>query len=311
MRAAALIVVLLGIISPAVGQSVGGSASSPDPFYIPDGSELYSTCTAWNCNNPFRAVDGRQIRNLTINTGISNLVLFVMGQSNNENEAPSQYSPTNGSAIDDFNIFNGAIYAAQDPHPGTSYLTNICCSNSGLMDFRVADQLITNGKFARVILVPMAFGGSASFNWSNGGIYQNVPCVAMARLKARGIVPGTNVTFAADWGQGEADNTLGTSQANYQTYIGQVAANLSACGFVGRIFINVETWSGGVTSATIQAAQTALAGTTQGNVSLKAGANLDTLNNSYRQDTTHFNDAGAIAGATLKYNAWDASGAPF
>jgi hypothetical protein len=231
-----------------------------------------------------------------------------MGQSNNESEAPSAYTATNASAIDDFNAYDGAIYAAAEPHLGTNYNS----TGLGLMDYRVADTLITNNKFDRVILVPMAIGGTNILQWSNGGVIQNLPCTAMARLAARSITPATtNVTFAVDWGQGEAEVSLSTSQSTYQTALTQIATNLSSCGFSGRMFVNTETWGGGSTYAPVQAAQGAIAGTTAGNVAIKAGANLDSLNNSNRVDTTHFNDTGSAAGAALKISAWAASGAPF
>jgi hypothetical protein len=287
----------------------GGVASGPDPFFVPDGSQIYTACNgSWACNAPYTATTGRTVRNLTINTGIRNLVLFVMGQSNNESEAPSAYTATNASAIDELNVYDGAIYAAAEPHLGTSYNG----SGPGLMDYRVADTLITNAKFDRVILVPMAIGGTNAAQWANGGVIQNLPCVAMARLAARGITPATtNVTFAADWGQGEAESGLSTTQVAYQGYMTQIATNLNACGFSGRFFVNVETWGGGAVYATVQAAQAAVVGTTIGNVAITAGANLDTLNNTNRVDTTHFNDTGSAAGAALKVTAWHASGAPF
>jgi hypothetical protein len=287
----------------------GGVASGPDPFFIPDVSQIYPACTGtWKCNAPYTA-QGKTVRNLAINTGIRNLVLFVMGQSNNINGAPSAYTPTNGSAIDDFNVYDGVIYASSDPHPGASWNSGI--GAGGLMDFRVADALISNGKFDRVILVPMAIGGTNALQWANGGVIQNLPCIAMKRLAVRGITPTTNVTFAVDWGQGEAEIALGTSQSTYQTAITQIATNLDACGFSGRFFVNVQTWGGGITYAPVAAAQAAVAGTTVGNVAIKAGANLDSLNNTNRVDTTHFNDTGSAAGAALKVTAFAASGAPF
>jgi hypothetical protein len=286
----------------AIARDGGGSI---DPFYIQNPEQFYYACNgSWQCNAPYRDTTGKTQRNTPINTGVRNLVLLVMGQSNNENEAPSAYTPTNGSAIDEFNIYDGSIYAASDPHLGASYNN----TGPGLMDFRVADSLITSGKFDRVILVPMALGGSNIAMWANGGPLQNLPCVAMKRLAARGIAPGTNVTFAADWGQGEAEVGLGTSQAAYTASFNQIKTNLVNCGFSGRIFVNVETLNG-TTSAAVQAAQAAVVD----NVTVFAGANLDTMNNTttFRVDGVHFNDNGSSNGASLKVTAWHASGAPF
>lgn len=308
---ARLLAALVALSAPVNAGQVG-SAGGANRYFIPDASEVYYTCNgSWTCNGPYLDTGPKTQHNVAINTSVANLVLFVMGQSNNENEAPSQYTPTNGSAIDDFDIYNGSLYVAADPHLGTSYGFQSSLGPA-LMDFRAADTLITNGKFARVILVPMAIGGSLVAQWATGGPFQDTACVAMRRLADRGIVPGmTNVTFAVDWGQGEGDGTTGTTQAQYQASLLSIVTNLNACGFIGRFFVNVETWQGGAVSATIEAAQAAVVGTVIGNVSVVAGANLDVMNNTYRIDTTHFNDTGAANGASLKVSAWAASGAPF
>ena len=284
----------------------GAGSGSIDPFYTNDVDQSNYICNgSWACNAPYKATTGRTQRNMTVNTGIRNLVLFVMGQSNNESEAPSAYTPTNGSAIDDLNIYDGMFYAAADPHLGTSYNS----TGPGLMDFRAADQLITNGKFDRVILVPLAIGGTLADQHATGPL-ANLPCVAMRRLAARGITPSTtNVTFAADWGQGDnsASLTSPPTQIAYQAALQQIKTNMQACGFVGRFFVNVVSFGNGVTYSPVTAAQAAVVD----NVFFFAGANLDSLNNSNRVDGVHFNDTGAAAGAALKVTAWHASGAPF
>ena len=299
---AALLLLLSTGEAFARGRAAG--AGMADPFRVVDYSVIYVACNgSFGCNQPFTGATTKTPRNTAINTGVANLVLFVMGQSNNESEAPSAYTPTNGSAIDDFNVYDGSLYVASDPHLGTSWNS----TGPGLMDFRLADAFITSGTFARVILVPMAIGGSNVLQWANGGPMQNLPCIALKRLAARGITPGmTNVTFAVDWGQGEAEASLSTSQSTYQTALGQIKTNMQACGWIGRFFVNVETWNN-TTYAPAAAAQAAVVD----NVFFFAGANLDSLNNSNRVDTTHFNDTGSAAGAALKKTAMHASGAPF
>jgi hypothetical protein len=306
-----IIVAILAAIVSTWAFAAQNSVSTPDPFAVPDADQIYPICNGnWQCNAPFRDHGARTpLANQTVNTGIANLVLFVMGQSNNVNEAPTPYTATNASAISDFDYNDGTLYPAADAHFGCT--SQVGTTGTGLMDYRVADTLITNGKFARVIIVCLAIGGTNILQWSNGGVIQNLPCVAMKRLAARGITPQTNVTFFADWGQGEAESSLSTTQLAYTTALDQIATNLSNCGFVGRMMVNVETWGGGVVYAPVQAAQAAVAGTTFGNVNIIAGANLDSLNNANRVDTTHFNDTGSTNGAALKVTATHASGAPF
>ena len=291
----------------------GASPSLPDPFAVPDFDQIVGLCGTQYCNYANRDTSGRTVRNLTLYTSPASamLVLIVLGQSNGTNVAPTPYTPTNGTAIDNLNPYDGAIYAAQDSQLGTN--NNIgFTTQSGFQDFRVADTLITNGNFTHVLLVPLAIGGTLASDWATGAA-KDLPCLAMKRLAARGIVPGGNLTFAIDWMQGESDGPAGTSGSAYTTAVGQVATSFSNCGFTGRMFVNVESYTSGAAYSTIASAQAAMAGTTYGNTSIKAGANLDSLTNSYRNaaDHTHFIDSGNQAAAALKITAWHASGSPF
>jgi len=85
-------------------------------------------------------------------------------------------------------------------------------------------------------------------------------------------------------------------------------SNAQAAGFSGRVFVNQESWIRGSTSLSVTAAQAAVVN----NRTVFAGANVDSLNATYRNsDNTHFNDAGAAQAASLMYTAMRASGSPF
>jgi hypothetical protein len=290
-----------------------GSPSKPDPLAVPDWDQVAGLCVNQACNGANRDTGGKTIRNLTAYTSPASpvLVLITIGQSNGTNVAPTPYSPANASAIDNLNMYDGAIYAAADPQLGTNNNSGYTVATA-YQNFRTADTLITNGNFTRVLLVPGAIAGTLAADWGSGA-YQTLPCMIMTRLSALGIVPGGNVTMAIDWMQGESDGPAGTSAGAYVASVGQVATSFSNCGFVGRFFVNIESITLGVAYTTVQGAQSSMAGTTYGNAAVKAGANLDSLGNTYRNasDHTHFNDAGNAAAAALKITAWHASGAPF
>lgn len=282
--------------------------NSLDPF--PLGESLRSDQPYAN-NAGYQATGGKTKRSLTINTAIRNLVLIVAGQSNYTNVAPTAYVPTNASVLDNFNVYDGAVYAAADPLLGAGWAYTVLGGvgtnpSPGNIGTRVGDLLITNGKFDRVILVPVAIGGTTASDWSTGSMSNRIP-TAMRRLLSRGIVPGTtNVTFAIIWGQGESD--AGTSQVNYTSRMNTVIASAAAAGFSGRWFINKQTWIAGAVDANVQAAQVGL----PNGSTVFAGADADSLNAANRYaDNTHFNDAGMAALATLVYNAMHASGAPY
>lgn len=276
-----------------------------DPFTLNESKRSDVT----NNDQGYSSTAGRTLRSSAINPAQRTLVLFIDGQSNMASVGPSSFTPVNGAAIDNFNIYNGATYATTDPVLGSSYDSTL---GVGSLGPRIADQLITNGKFDRVILVPVAIGGTSISIHAAGGILYDRVCVGMRRLAVRGIVPGaTGVTFAYLWGQGESDH--GTAQGTYQGYFGQIVARAQNCSglsaqFNGRIFVNRETLLSGVTDATIQAAQSALVN----NTTIFAGGDIDSLTGANRQaDNTHLSAAGQAAAATLIYNAMHASGAPF
>lgn len=276
--------------------------SAPDPFVF----GTVKRNDSFDNNQGYCVVGSKSSRSLTINGGVRNLVLITAGQSNMASAAPSTFSPSNGTVIDNFNVFNGLNYAAADPLLGSTFHNGL--GNGGGVSLRVADLLITNGKFDRVIIVPIAIGGTGIADHRIGGkLYGNI-AATMARLASRGITPGmTGVTFAYVWGQGESDNGA-TSQVTYTAGMNEVLAALFATGFNGRAFVNKQTYISGAQDNNVRAAQVAVVnGTT-----IFAGADADALTGANRQaDSTHFSDAGMSAFATAIYNAMHATGAPY
>lgn len=299
LKKLSLVLTFIFLATPTFGTGRVSPLSAPDPFVLGlnERNDVPNSDTGNNDTN------SKTVRSKTINTGIKNLVLLIFGQSNCTNIAPSGYTPTNAAAVDNFNILNGQMYVGVDPLLGPSN-SNFGPGNIG---GRVADHLINNGKFARVILVPFCIGGTSVGVWAT--TLANNPIVAMKRLAQAGITPGmTNVTFGALWMQGESDH--GTSRVNYtNTFVNLVATPLVAAGFNGRIFVNKETWLAGAVDANVQAAQ--FTDIPNGTTRFQ-GADADSLNAANRQaDNTHFNDAGMAALALLIYNAMAASGAPY
>lgn len=275
-----------------------GGIAPPDPFLL----------TEPVAGAGFRDTKGLANRSQVINPAVRNLVLITAGQSNWASVNPTLYTATNASVIDNANIYDGAFYASGGPLLG--------CSNGGSplgpgnISLRLADALITNGKFDRVILCPIAIGATVVSQWGDtGGILSDRVGCQIRRLASRGIIPGmTGVTFALILGLGETDNTNGTSQAAWTASFNSFVTKTLATGFSGRIFVPQETWNGGVTSTAVRAAQSAVVD----NITVFSGGDLDTLNATNRQaDNLHLNDTGAPAGTTIEYNAMHASGAPF
>jgi hypothetical protein len=271
------------------------SIPSDDPYVIDD-----TFSPSW------RDTNGKTARSFAINPGLKTLVLFSMGESNRTTVNPTIVVPTNAAVIDNLNVFDGGLYNGSGLVLGTAAAPQL--GLSGNLMLRVCDTLVTNGKFDRVILVPLAVGSTTIALWATGAQSRRFP-VAMKRLAARGIVPGlTGVTMALEMGLGANDNAQGTLQAAWQASFAIFYAAVRATGFNGRIFQSLETYTIGTTSAAVRAAQAAVVD----NVNVFQSGDLDTLGAADRQaDNRHFNDTGAPLAATLIYNGLHASGAPF
>lgn len=272
-----------------------GGVSFPDPFLMR--SELSSPAGPGSNDTK-----NSSLRSAVIDPSKKTCVLIIAGQSLSTNITPTYYAPTTSATIDHLNVYDGGLYSVSGPLCGcTTYLT----IGPGNVAVRIADLLVTNGKFDRVIICNVAMGGTAVSDWATGFCSERVPQV-MRRLASRGITPATpGVTFAMVWEQGEADVGI-TSQIDYTSRWNTFYANYVAAGFSGRTFVNLETTPGDTTSG-VRLAQAALAnGTT-----IFQGGNWNNISAGNRADGTHFNDTGAALGAVAVVNAMAASGAPF
>lgn len=302
----ALVAILSLLAGTAAAQRVGGAQS--DPFALKE--NIRCDAGAYRCNQGFADVNSKTIRSSVLDTGVRNLILIIGGQSNACAVATTSYTPTNASVIDNFNIYDGANYNAAGVLLGSCWLNTQLGGNAlGHIGGRIADKFITNGIFDRVIIVPYAIGGTGITDWGivggvRGPLYGN-HAVVIKRLAARGIVPGTNVTFAHLWMQGESDGA--TSQANYQAGYGTVVAALNAAGFSGRFFVAQQTRVTGTNNSTVRAAQAAVVD----NATIFSAGDIDAITTGRYADGAHLDDAAIATAATTIYNAMRASGSPY
>jgi hypothetical protein len=233
---------------------------------------------------------GRTEREPRLRTGENTFVGIVAGQSNSANYATDTYSPTNAGKVDNLNVFDGGVYAAAQPLLG-------CEGAGGNWMIRCADKMIAAGMFARVIWVPLGLGGSPVAPWKQGGELSQLLTVAFKRCAALGLP-----VSAVLWQQGEADNTLGTSQAQYLADLQSAIAGPRLLGFNAPWFVAKGSYVDGSYSVAVRTAQTQIVnGTT-----IFAGADTDTLGGANRSDGVHLSSAGCDANATLWKNALDA-----
>lgn len=303
--------------SAALAQHGGGGL---DPNFLNESGFVFNSTAG---TIPSRDVGGKTLGTQTINTGVQNCILIAVGQSNIENIAPSSFTPVNPNSLDNLNIYDSAIYKAADALVGPSSVGG--STTAGHPILRLADAYVSGGNCSRVIIVPIAIGGTTVADW-NTGIFNQRLSVTMRRISQRLQATGptlkcgsTNIACAVLWGQGEQDNFNGTAQATYTAALNNVIATsnstATALGWGGSWatwFVARQTFYTGAASATIQAAQAAVIT----GVQVFAGANADNLignvcgaasNSACRQgDNTHWTDAGSLSYANdaAATNGW-------
>lgn len=219
----------------------------------------------------------------------------MSGQSLAAATSQGFYTPTNSSKVDQINPMNGEMLVGVDPLVGPAVAD--ASSNRATSFLRMADQLVSAGKYQRVILIPAAVGGTTVAMWADT-LHQFITD-AYRRAAALGI-PITGIL----WQLGETDNVAGTSQASYQASFNTLRAKIVAAGCTAPWVLAKSTYvPGGATSAAVRAAITALVD----GVNTLAGPDFDTLGSSNRYDDQHWNSTGNAAAAALWTSAVQAT----
>lgn len=135
-------------------------------------------------------------------------VILTLGQSNAANCSNDVYQPKN----EVYNYFNQNIYKAEEPLKGAN-------GNGGISVWsRVADKLIDSGKCNKVVIIPIARGGTGINFWVNGGGYELLN-KTLVDLKNQNI----KLTHIL-WHQGEADN--GNDKTVYYNNLNKLLKNI-------------------------------------------------------------------------------------
>lgn len=215
--------------------------------------------------------------------------LVTMGQSNNNNSIVGTISTTNGSHIYNMSIAHrGALFVAAKP-----LLTSDLTDDHHKM--ALADQLISDDLVDDVIISQVTIGGSLSSYWNSSGSLHYRISLAARCCYAGGL---DHVPRIIDWIQGEADTDSSVSEATYQQNLESVIAMCRGSGLIkpGRdkmIIHRCTRLSGNSTIRTgIRAAQVAVCN----GVDIIQGADVDTLDGSYRTDGTHFSVGVGVPG---------------
>lgn len=253
-------------------------ASGPDPYTLwpatPERNTPYNTTIARTQVTP--RLTGGQTTKTIILVGQSNIAAYV------GTGVDTPYAPAN-SNIHNFDISNGGVFEAEDNLLG-------CNGTVGSVGIRLGDQLITAGWAQRIILAPMAIGGTQIGQWIASTQYGNDIPVMAKRLASVGLV--ADIVIAAI---GESDAAIGTSQAAFTSAYQSMIATFRAAGITCPFLCTLSTYQSGASDATIRAGTSAV----PDNVTVFLGADTDGITGAGRSDTTHFTQAGADTAAGL------------
>ncbi|QIG74525.1 putative acetylesterase protein [Rhizobium phage RHph_Y25] len=256
--------------------------------YTADGAYyIYPSDGVITGTSPYLDLSGRQEVALGTIDARTAVIVFI-GQSLSVNSVKWAYTPVNTN-IDQLNIWDGKLYKAKDPLLGINGGSN----GGGTWLLRMADKLISDGLYDRVIIVPMAVGNTRVGQWSDPNLepylFKRINTVGL-RMRDAGL-PCTAIM----WGQGESDTAANTSQSSYaaslQKVIGEFNRAIPGC----PVLVAQEAYYYGNTNAGILAAQASVVN----NSTVFAGENVELIGPSGRYDNTHLNDAGADQRATL------------
>lgn len=255
-----------------------GLASSSDPYIMPElpgypsGNQNYSGRT--------------QVDALPLGANTAVIVLF--GDSLSSNTVDTVFVPVE-ALNQNFNIYNGGLYTSAEPLLGCQ--TNSADPTSGCFFTRVADSLITGSVYTRVIIVPIAVGGSLFADWASTGAVNGRFAVTAARLTAAGLPPTAVYCML-----GANDSNAGVTQAAATNSLVDIISTIRTL-WTCPVFVARHSIFGLVASSAVQAAQNAVLDTPN---RIYTGGDMDSLTAGGNYwDNTHFNATGAAAAAAL------------
>ena len=152
-------------------------------------------------------------------------VIFVAGQSNVANHAEQLQTTAFGDRVVAY--FEGSCSIASSPLLGATAIEGDSLTPLG-------DELIRSGRFDRVVLAPVAVGGTEIARWVDGEL------APLLRQALDAVQARYRVTHAI-WHQGESDADAGTSAADYRRRFETLLGRWRAQGMAAPVLVSVTT----------------------------------------------------------------------
>jgi hypothetical protein len=227
----------------------------------------------------------RQAANIIDGDRSRTAVIIILGQSNAANHGAGRYVAKH--RVDNFNIYDGKCYRAEDPLLGAS-------GDGGNFATRLGDKIIEDGLFDRVILAPIGMGGTTVEQWADQGMFNRRILVLIRRLYDAGL----NADFIL-WHQGEGNPGMGDRDGRqYRKNLLEVIETFRRYGVDAPFFVALATLCGEPhqNAENIRAGQK---GVVDNSAGVYQGADTDIIGVEYRWDKCHFDEMGLSLAAAL------------
>lgn len=209
-------------------------------------------------------------------------IIVTFGQSNAANEG--ELGPQPAPGVFNFSFFDAKCYVALDPLLGAT-------GKGGSVWSHLGNELVRAGRYRRVLIAPMAVGGSRVQAWAPGGLHSSRIVDMHRALEAAGL-RATHIL----WHQGESD-VPSTSEADYVASFVSMLEGMRRIGFDAPVYVAVASVCRNAGSEAIRRAQEGLPRLAAG---VYPGPDTDELDRvRWRPDGCHFSAEGLQMHADL------------
>jgi hypothetical protein len=213
-------------------------------------------------------------------------VVITLGQSNAANHGAGHYTAAN--CVDNFSVYDGSCYHAADPLLGAS-------GEGGNTATRFGDMAIERGLFDRVIIAPIAMGGTRVEQWAEEGLFNRRILAIVRRLRDANLTP--DFIF---WQQGEGNRgVVDPGGHQYRKNLLEVVQTFRRFGVDAPFFIALagdDVSLGGSAQQYVRLGQLSAINPELGTY---FGPDTDIIGREHRYDSVHLTEGGLSMLATM------------
>jgi Carbohydrate esterase, sialic acid-specific acetylesterase len=207
------------------------------------------------------------------------LVIVTLGQSNAANHGRGLYTPKH--RVDNFNLYDGKCYKAVEPLLGPS-------GQGGNFATRLADMLIERRLADRVVIAPMAMGGTSVEQWAHEGLFNRRIPASIRRLYDAGLSPDYIL-----WHQGEGNAANGDSGGRqYRKNLLEVVASFRAYSINAPFFVALASRCGPAPHPNAVNVRDGQRTAAIGQLGIFVGPDTDLIGQEHRYDNCHMSESG-------------------